>query len=500
MQKGLSIKEIKQPTNLDISVIFTPEKDVTNYQYRVSKDGQYADYYYIDGNSKTTINLTETGKWSIEVITYNEKGITKKYESGIYNLDKDSPILDVGQEALEMHVGDKLSVLDGVKATDNLDGDILSKVVTNVDQLDLTTPGIKKLVYTVSDEAGNTTSKTVAINVLKSNEFSLMMVQTIIIFVLLIFLFLLVIYRRSVGLEKRIAKYGIEPLKDNTPSLFDNLYKYYYKVVSKLSKILSKSVFITKYSKRYEKYINTVNKSYKSGLDFVSTKFIVSFIFILIAVFSKTIQYELLSIYEIIFPFFLGFFILDIIYASKYRIYLKKIENDLLQAIIIMNNAFKSGRSITQAISLVTTELDGPIKEEFKKMHMELSFGLEIDVVFSRFASRIKLKEVTYLTASLSILNKTGGNIIKVFSSIERSLFNKKKLQIELNSLTGSSRIIVYILFLVPILFIIFILLINPTYFVPLYTTKLGLIISWLIICLYIVYIISVRKIMKVRM
>ncbi len=46
-------------------------------------------------------------------------------------------------------------------------------------------------------------------------------------------------------------------------------------------------------------------------------------------------------------------------------------------------------------------------------MHLELSFGLSVDVVFGRFAKRVELEEVSYLTASLSILNKTGGNIIK---------------------------------------------------------------------------------------
>ena len=95
--------------------------------------------------------------------------------------------------------------------------------------------------------------------------------------------------------------------------------------------------------------------------------------------------------------------------------YRNRLENDLLQAIIIMNNAFKSGRSISQAIELVTKELKGPIAEEFKKMSLELSFGLSIDVVFKRFGERVKIDEINYLTSSLSILNKTGGNIIKVF-------------------------------------------------------------------------------------
>jgi tight adherence protein B len=138
--------------------------------------------------------------------------------------------------------------------------------------------------------------------------------------------------------------------------------------------------------------------------------------------------------------------------------------------------------------------------EEFKKMHLELTFGLAIDVIFKRFSERIKLEEITYLTASLTILNKTGGNIIKVFSSIEKSLFNKKRLKLELASLTGSSKIIAYVLFILPFLFALVITLIDPTYFAVLYTNTLGYILLGIIVLMYITYIYFIRKIMKVRM
>ena len=235
-------------------------------------------------------------------------------------------------------------------------------------------------------------------------------------------------------------------------------------------------------------------------MHFIASKLIIAVFFLIIAIFAKTLQYEVLTFYEALIPFIIGFVMPDILFVYQYKRYRSRIENDLLQAIIIMNNAFKSGRSITQAIHLVTEELKGPIGEEFKKMELELSFGLSIDVVFRRFSSRVDLEEVSYLTASLSILNKTGGNIIKVFSSIEDSLFNKKKLKLEMMSLTGSSRIIMYALIIVPLLFIAFVSIINPTYFLPLFTSPLGILLIVIMLILYVTYIYIVRKIMKVRM
>ena len=130
----------------------------------------------------------------------------------------------------------------------------------------------------------------------------------------------------------------------------------------------------------------------------------------------------------------------------------------------------------------------------------ELNLGLSIDVVFNRFSERVNLEEVTYLTASLSILNKTGGNIIKVFTSIEKSMFNKRKLRLEMKALTGASKLIVYVLFLVPVFFVILVSLINPTYFEPFFTSSIGIVLLMFMILYYIVYIILVNKIMQVRM
>lgn len=495
-----SIKETLKPTNEDVIVILTPPQNILKYDYTVIKDGKKGEQIIVTDNTQASIVLEDTGIYSIEVNLYDNYLNHIPVNSGNYKIDKEKPVITVSSNYLEMPMGSNLILNEGITVYDETDGNLLDKVTTNYNELDFTTTGLKQLVYTVSDEAGNTSSATVNINVIKNNTKQILFFESAIILFLIIFFVFLIRYLKSIKLEKRISKYCIEPINDKSLSLFDKFFNQYYQMISKVGKTLEKSVFLEKYSKRFEKYMGTIDKNYSKPIDFVVSKLFIGILFLGIAVFSKTLQSEVLSLYEIIIPILVGFFLPDILYFSKYKVYRAKLENDLLQAIIIMNNAFKSGRSITQAIDLVSVELDGPIAEEFKKMALEISFGLSIEDVFRRFSDRIQLEEVTYLTASLSILNKTGGNIIKVFSSIEKTLFGQKKLKLELASLTGSSRIIVYVLFVMPILFIAFISMIDPTYFLPLITTPIGLIITTIILIVYVIYILVVRKIMKVRM
>ena len=490
-------------TNTETVINFIPDYGTVSYTYEVYKNGNLYGTETINEFRNSSLTLYESGSYNIVVTEYNNLMVPTVINSGIYNIDLESPsiISEKAYYEIYQNSSDLDKSLEGyIKANDNYDGDLTSKLVVNKSNLDLNRVGLQNITYSVTDAAGNTTTKNINIKVIPDNRLTLLGFRIGFIALVCIFLLWLVKYLKSVKLEKRFAKYSVDAVYDRRLSVMDSLTNFYMKVVSEITKSFSKSELVKKHTIKYKKVYPLYKDKYSDITDLFSVRILSSVIFLLVATLAKTLHAEIINSYEIIFSLTIGFYVPLAIYYSKYKIYRSRLENDLLQAIIIMNNAFKSGRSIEQAIELVSKELDGPIAEEFKKMHLEISFGLAIDVVFKRFALRIDLEEVNYLTASLSILNKTGGNIIKVFSSIEKTLFNKKKLRLELASLTGASRLIVYMLIAIPILFVISISLISPNYFEAFYSTPLGYILMTIILVIYITYIICVRKVMKVRM
>ena len=324
-------------------------------------------------------------------------------------------------------------------------------------------------------------------------------IQSILILLLILVIRYVCVYQKSLKLEKRIAKYSIESRNDKQIPLFETLSEMYKDLLNNTSTFFLRYKSLVNYSKRYSKYISYDKPSSIKTMDYVSNKFFIGIAFLIIFILSKLFENNFPSILELIIVGFLGFYLLDIYFVISDMIKRKMVEQELLNAIIIMNNAFRSGRSTIQAIEIVATELSGPIKQEFKKMQLEIGYGLSLDTVFERFSKRVNLEEVKYITSSLTILNKTGGNIIKVFASIEKMLFDKRKLKKEMNSLTSASKLISRILLLMPIAFILFIFILDPTYFTILFTNIIGRVILFLTVMLYIIYIVVVVKIMKVR-
>ena len=305
---------------------------------------------------------------------------------------------------------------------------------------------------------------------------------------------------RSMRLEKRLASFALTSSKDQEISFFDELLVYVWKFIHILTKIFKKSVVLRNYGRRYEKYIAYLDRNKKDGIDYVSIKFFIAFIVFVLGVISLIMHQDSFDSMIWLLIMILSFFLPDIYLAILFNQKRKRIEDDLLRSIIIMNNAFSSGKNIMQAIMMVKTELDGPIQDEFEKIYLDITYGLSLDVVFKRFYERVKIEDVQYITTSLTLLNKTGGDIIRVFSRLEKSILERKNLRSELKSLTSSSRFVFKFLVFLPFIFAAIIFILNPTYFSPLVSSSLGIFMFVIILLLYVLYIWIVKKLLEVKL
>ena len=152
-----------------------------------------------------------------------------------------------------------------------------------------------------------------------SSNIELTIIQIIIMIILFCIIILLLRQRKAIEYERRIARYSISPLEYKDKSFADIVYDKYYKEVTKLSKILNRSKFITKKSLKYEKYLGYLPNF--EVIDFISNKIIISIIYIIITIFSITLQTRVVTILELIINLTIGYYLLDIynLYFGTFR-------------------------------------------------------------------------------------------------------------------------------------------------------------------------------------
>lgn len=328
------------------------------------------------------------------------------------------------------------------------------------------------------------------------------MLMLSIIIAIIILLLVIVIYkflkiRVSIRIANRIDRFTLKVPGDDEPTIGDDINKEAFALISKMSNILSKSAYFTKRANKYDKY-SAIKKNPNYKFDVYSIKILISvlvfFIYMITSVLNKSFELPLGLVF-----FVLGYFVTDIYLEVLNQVRIKNIEGDLLKAIIVMNNAFKSGLNISKALDVVINDLDGPVRDEFMLIKRDLSSGIDTSEAFNRFYKRVKLDDAQYISSSLSILNVTGGNITYIFSNIEEALTNKKKLKDELKAMTASSLLVYRVLTFMPFVLIFIILILNKSYFNPLFNNILGIAAIGLALILYVVYIFVIRKILKVE-
>ncbi len=324
----------------------------------------------------------------------------------------------------------------------------------------------------------------------------------IVIRLILLVLFIIVIdffirLNRTFKIDRRVSRYSIDSIIDDNNSVVELMGKKYNHLLKKVRSNFKKVSFFNNQSLRYNKYASIGDTV--QLIDFIIVKLFIGICFVLLVVVSLSIQGRVISFLGMVISFIIGYYIYDIYlyFSNKYR--LKRIKNDMLRAVIVMNNAFKAGKSVLQAVEIVSNDLPKPICLEFKRIYQDLIFGLSSDVAFNRFARRVNLDEVRYLSSSLTILNKTGGNIVAVFDSIEKTLFDKKKLEEDLKNSTQASNLIVKVLMAIPFVFVFIIYVLSPSYFDPLFESSIGYFILFVIWIMFVIYVYLLNKIMKVK-
>ncbi len=298
---------------------------------------------------------------------------------------------------------------------------------------------------------------------------------------------------RSIRLQKRIENHVVSNEHLDCISIADQIENWFHRILENLENKIQKMHIgqWVPFSKPEEEF--------KSQLTFFIEKILSSFSFLIIYLVFITLKGFSFSIWFFLIVWVAGWYLPNFGFYLKKRFLKKQIQSDLLKAISLMNHSFQSGKSMIQAIQLVAEELDGPLSQEFHKMHQDMLHGLSFETAFTRFQERIGLEEIQYITAALSIFSKTGGNIMTMFSSIEKSFYTRKRLDMELKATISSSQLVFYLLLLLPIFLWVLIGIVDPTYFSLFFESALGILLFCIILCIYFLYIIIIRNIMKIE-
>lgn len=173
--------------------------------------------------------------------------------------------------------------------------------------------------------------------------------------------------------------------------------------------------------------------------------------------------------------------------------------DQMIDALTIMANGIKSGLSITQAMERVIENMGNPISQEFNLVLSQIRIGRSVEESLIELGERIPKADVQMFVTAINILKETGGNLAETFQTIVYTIRERQKIEKKIQAMTAQGIMQGIIISLVPIILMIVFLILDPKYILPMFTTTMGLIMTFVMFVLIFIGGITIRKVVKIN-
>jgi tight adherence protein B len=161
----------------------------------------------------------------------------------------------------------------------------------------------------------------------------------------------------------------------------------------------------------------------------------------------------------------------------------RALDDQLVDALILMANGLRSGLSLLQAVEMADQELKPPIADEINRLLNEVRLGRPIDQALIAMADRLALPDLEIAVHSIVTLRETGGNLSETFMTVANTIVERKKVEGKIRSLTAQGVYQGVGLCAMPFVFAMMFYMMDPNYMRPMFTTLLGWVI-WIVVAI----------------
>jgi len=170
----------------------------------------------------------------------------------------------------------------------------------------------------------------------------------------------------------------------------------------------------------------------------------------------------------------------------------------LVDALMNISNALRSGFSLPQAFELIQREMDNPISQEFRLLNQETRVGVPLEHALQHLLDRMPSDDLDLVVTAILVSAEVGGSLAEVMDNIAKTIRERHQIEGKVRALTSQGRMQAVILGLVPILLAFVINWINPDFFAPMVKSWKGWGLFGVIGVLEILGLLVVRKIVTI--
>ncbi|MGJ8628176.1 MAG: type II secretion system F family protein [Sulfitobacter sp.] len=151
--------------------------------------------------------------------------------------------------------------------------------------------------------------------------------------------------------------------------------------------------------------------------------------------------------------------------SSKANKRMGMIEEQLPDAVELMVRSLKVGHPFTNAITIVSKEIQDPLASEFGVIADESAYGRDVGEALKDMAERLDMQDLRFLAVAVTIQQQSGGNLAEILAGLARVIRARFRLFRRVKAITAEAKWSGKFLSAFPILALIVINVADPNYY-----------------------------------
>ncbi len=138
--------------------------------------------------------------------------------------------------------------------------------------------------------------------------------------------------------------------------------------------------------------------------------------------------------------------------------------NKFPDAIELLVRGLRSGLPVTETLGVVSSEVPGPVGEEFKLVTDRIRVGRTMEEALQETADRLNTPEFSFFCITLAIQRETGGNLAETLSNLADVLRKRAQMKLKIKAMSSESKASAIIVGSLPFIVFALVYWMNPTY------------------------------------
>ncbi len=151
-------------------------------------------------------------------------------------------------------------------------------------------------------------------------------------------------------------------------------------------------------------------------------------------------------------------------------------EDQFPDVLDLLAAALESGSSIQQSLEVVVSEASEPAASEFSRVLSAARLGAPLVDALKAMSERLGSRDLTWTVQAIVVQQRTGGRLADILRTVGEFMRAREEVRRELRALVAEGKLSAYILGALPFAVAGFLLLTNPDYLDPLFSTLPGLV------------------------